>query len=121
MTSGRFRDGFARVPLALPLRGGGERRVEFVVDSGFEGDLSAPPALLSGLDVVFAGELPFLLADLTYRERPVYQMILDWQGEELTVEVIGMDGNPLLGVGLLRGNAVHMEMEEGGEVAVEPL
>src|SRR5205823_4289669 len=105
----------------LPLKSGGERAVDFIVDSGFEVDLALPTDMLTGLDVVYAGEYPFALADLTYRTRPLYRMLINWQGEDRVTEIVEMDGNPLLGVGVLLGNLVQMEMTDGGEVLVEPL
>jgi len=32
-----------------------------------------------------------------------------------------MDGNALVGLGVLLENLIHMELTEGGEVSVEPL
>jgi predicted aspartyl protease len=121
VTHGQFRDGFPRIVLDLTLRDGTRRSVEFIVDSGFEADLTLPPDLLIGLDADYAGEYPFSLADLTYRTRPVYRIILNWQGEDRVTEVVAMDGNALLGVGVLRNNLVQMEMVEGGEIVVEPM
>jgi predicted aspartyl protease len=121
MTHGGFRDGFPRISLNFPLVDGGARAIEFIVDSGFEGDFSLPPDLLSGLDAAYAGEYPIALADLTYRTRPLYQTLVIWQGEERVTEVIAMDGNPLIGLGILQGNSVYMEITHGGRVEVEPL
>ena len=119
MIHGRFHDGFPHLTLELPITTGTTRGFDFILDSGFEGDLTLPPDLLPGLDMSYAGELPFALADLTLRTRPVYQILLEWQGEERIAAIVAMEGNPLLGVGLLRGNLVQMEMDEGGEVTVE--
>lgn len=121
MTHGSFRDGFPRLILHLPQSNGRERSIEFILDSGFEGDLALPSSLLVGLEAVYVGEHPFALADLTYRTRPIYQIILDWHDEERVTEVISIKGNPLLGIGLLRDNLVQIEITEGGEVSVEPL
>jgi len=118
---GRFYAGFPRVSLELPTVGGGNRLVELILDSGFEGDLALPPDLLSGLDAFYAGQLPFALADLTLRTRPVYQISLNWQGEERLAAAVAMDGNALLGVGLLRGSFVQTEMDDGGNVSVDTM
>jgi predicted aspartyl protease len=118
---GEFNDGFPRVALELPDSSSGLRTTDFIVDSGFEGDLTLPAEVVVTLDAVYAGEYPFTLADFTFRSRPVYRVLLDWMGEERDVAIVAMDGNALLGVGLLRGNLVQMEMDEGGEVIVGPL
>jgi predicted aspartyl protease len=118
---GQFRDGFPRIFLDLPLASGGTPSVDFIVDSGFEGDLTVSPDLLPRLDAVYAGEYPFALADLTYRTRSIYRLVVNWQGEERVTEDIAMEGNPLLRIGMLRGSSVYMEIADGGDVTVEAL
>jgi len=43
MIVGEFREGFPRITLDLRLKDGSVRAVEFVVDTGFEGDLAPMP------------------------------------------------------------------------------
>ena len=50
-----------------------------------------------------------------------YLMKLEWQDEIVEVEVLEIDGIPLLGTRALRGNLIQIEMTDGGEVSVEPL
>ena len=121
MILGQFRDGFPRIVLELPLLDGGSRKIQFIVDSGFEADLALPPSVIDVLDATYVGDIPISLADLTFRTRPVYRLFLNWQGEDRITEVISMEGNPLLGVGVLLGNQVLMDMTEGGDVTVETL
>jgi len=53
MIEGSVRDNFPRLSLNLPgLRG--SQSVEFLVDTGFDGELSLPSALLAGLNVVLS-------------------------------------------------------------------
>jgi clan AA aspartic protease len=120
VTYGQFRDGFPRLTLSLPGRDG-IRSVEFIVDTGFDGEIALPSELLRDLDAAYAGDHPILLADRTYRRRSVHRILLEWGEEDRETEIIEMDGNPLIGNGLLRDNLVEIEMREGGEVAVEPL
>ena len=84
-------------------------------------DLTLAASLLSGIDTAYVGQYPFALADITYRTRPVYQLLLNWHNDERLTEVIALEGNPLLGIGLLRDNVVQMEMTDGGEISVEHL
>ena len=120
MRRGHVRDRFARLMLALPSRDG-VANVEFVVDTGFDGELALPSGLLTTLDAAYAGDRPLLLADGSVRRHPFYQVIMEWDEEERIIEVIALDGNPLLGVELLEGNLFQSEMTDGGEVTVEPL
>ncbi len=64
---------------------------------------------------------PILLADGSRRERPVYQFVVEWQGEDRVAEVVALEGNPLLGVELMEGSLIQAEMKDGAEVALAPM
>ncbi len=120
MMLGHVRDSFARLTLPLPGREG-LVNVEFIVDTGFEGELSLPQHLLNQLVVSDASRRPVLLADGTRRERPFHKIIVDWHDEPRLAEALALDGNPLLGAELLAESLLQAEMTDGGEVSVEPL
>jgi predicted aspartyl protease len=44
-----------------------------------------------------------------------------WDGEELDVEVLAMEGQPLLGTSLLDEHDVQIQFTEGGLVTIERL
>jgi predicted aspartyl protease len=118
---GQFRGGFPWIPISLPLLDGGVRLSDFLLDSGFEGDLLIPAEYLAGLDAVYLGEHPFAMADSSYRRSPVYGLYVDWDGDERFTEAAVMESRPLVGIRMLLGKSVHMELTEGGGVIVEPL
>lgn len=119
MILGRFRDHLPRVRLDLPGRDGRLVPVEFVVDTGFEGDLSVPSDLVRLLDAQPRFLTRRKLADGTHLDCPVYQIVLDWNGEPHTIEALVLENNPLLGTLLLDGCRLEVEMEESGEVVIE--
>ena len=84
--------------------------VEFIVDTGFDGELSLPSNLARHLDVEIAGHQALALADGTTIFSPYYRVLLDW-GDE----------SRLTGVLLLEGHWLHSQMTSGGEVDIEPL
>ena len=118
MILGRFRDHLPRITLVLP---GTEDplSVEFIVDTGFEGEMTLPGALLRRLDAQPLFLSLRRLADGTERECPVHRIPLDWNEEARTVEVLVLENNPLIGTLLLEGGRLDIEMEEGGEVVIE--
>jgi clan AA aspartic protease len=117
---GHVRDDFPYVMLAL--RGlEGPLPVEFVVDTGFNGELALPGDILRQLDASFTAEETVQMADGSRRRRPYYEITLDWGGEERLTEVMLLEGTPLLGTVLLRGYLLQGEMADGGQVLVEPL
>lgn len=120
MILGHVRDHLPRLSLSLPGLAG-SLSVEFIVDTGFDGELALPGFLLRELDVAYVGDHPILLADGTERARPAYRTRLDWQGRLRSTEIMLLEGVPLLGVQLLAQNHLQVEMTDGGEVIVEPL
>ncbi|MBV9848174.1 MAG: hypothetical protein JO250_00660 [Armatimonadetes bacterium] len=120
MIYGHVRDKFAR--LTIPLPGlDGSAAIEFILDTGFEGHLSLPGTVVDTLDATYLGDRPVAFADGAVRTRPFYQIMLEWQDELRPVEIIALDGKPLLGVELMEGSFLQAEMRDGGEVSLEPL
>ena len=102
MILGVFRDHFPRVTLKLPVDTG-HVSVQFILDSGFDGDLALPSKIIRQLDARPMFRSVRALGDGTLLECPVYQLDLDWDDEPRTVEVIVLEHNPLLGTILLDG------------------
>ena len=121
MNIGQIKSRFPKARLTLPGRSG-PFVVEFIVDTGFDGELALPPSLIARLDAEIAGRQTLSLADGTTLFSPYYRAaIKDWEGAERLTEVLLLDGQPLLGVNLLHGYLLQMEMTEGGEVDIEML
>lgn len=99
----------------------GSIEVEFVVDTGFEGELALPPALLRQVEANFLEVRFVLMANGQEEQHSVYTITLDWNDEPRPTEVLALDGNPLLGMLLIDGNHLHIEATEGGEIMIEPL
>lgn len=120
MIHGYFRDGHPRVILSLPGRTE-EINVEFVVDTGYAGDLSLPESIANNLDAAPAGTRYWSLADGSLIQCSVLQVFLAEDEQERFVQVVVLPGNPLLGTDFLREQLLQIEMTEGGEVTAEPL
>jgi len=118
MIVGHVRDGFPRITLALPGLNG-LLQVEFVLDTGFEGELTLPENLLREIDADFVATQTMLMADDSERRTRHFQIVLEWNEEARFTEVIALEGRPLLGNLLLEGCGVQIEMTDGGEVVVE--
>ena len=120
MSFGAVRERFPRARLSLPGQDG-PFNVEFIIDSAFDGELALPPHLAVRLPLEIAGHQTLALADGTTVYSPYYRLPLEWDEEERLVEVLLLDGNPLLDVNLWDKTLMHIEWTEGGEVGVEPL
>ncbi|MGI4792065.1 MAG: hypothetical protein ACRYFS_24850 [Janthinobacterium lividum] len=120
MMQGTFRDEHPRIVLSLP---GMQDRldVEFIVDTGFAGDLSLPIRLINQTEVTLMGFRDRRLATGQEFRCPYCSIMLEWDGEVRLTEVLVLEGDPLLGTVLLREYLILVEMTDGGEISIEPL
>jgi len=120
MTNGRFRDGHPRISLSLPGRTG-PITTEFIVDTGFDGDLSVPSSVASQL--VYEDPRPTVrrLADGSVVRVTALRLDMSIDGIDRPVQALVMPGEPLVGTEFLAEHEVHIEVTDGGDVAIEPL
>jgi clan AA aspartic protease len=100
---------------SLPLR------VEAVVDTGFTGHLTLPPATVEALGLPIIGSAESVLADGSVVLEDVCAARAIWHGGERPVRVLVADATPLLGMALLGGSELRVECVSGGDVVVEEL
>lgn len=109
-----------RAYLVLPLSGsGGQGNIEFVIDTGFTGVTTLPPAFCAALALPLARYQPSLLADSTSVLLEVYIATLHWDDKDREVEVLSLEGAPLIGTTLLKGYDLRLEIVDGGIVTIE--
>jgi clan AA aspartic protease len=109
----------AYVDLTIRAPDGQEHEIEAVLDTGFTGVLTLPPAAVAALSLPYLGPEPAKLADGTRIMLALHRAILLWDGQERVIRVLAMDGAPLIGMSLLDGSNVHLEVTEGGLVTIE--
>jgi clan AA aspartic protease len=107
----------------LVLRGPGhqEAEIEFVLDTGFVGFLTLPPAAVAALSLPFVAPQIAVLADRSRTRLDLHSTTVLWDGQERDVEVLAMEGQPLLGTSLLEDHDVQIQFTDGGLVIIEPL
>lgn len=120
---GFVREGFGRVVLNLPGKNSEEVPIEFLVDTGFEGELSLPSQWVERLDVQENIPRRIVLADGSLRRVACYEVFIDDEYEEQArrTEILVTEGTPLLGVLFLAEQALTIEFTIGGSVTSEPL
>jgi len=111
----------AVVPLPLLGADGQERIVDAVVDTGFNRFLTLPPALVTGLDARFLGVTRVVLATGGEETVDMYGVTVVWDGQPKEVDALVADTTPLIGMSLLDGYRLHVEVHDGGRVAIELL
>ena len=120
MSFGVFSDGHPRISLSLP----GERgtvKIEFIVDTGFAGDLALPARLARQIESWPIGLRESMLANGLILQCPVHAVALERDGEPHTVELLTLDGDALVGTQFYEEYLLQVEMTQGGDVAIDPL
>lgn len=108
----------ALMRLTVRDAGGQPRDVEAVIDSGFNGFLTLPPALIAALGLAWLCRQQGQLADGSVQPFDVYVATVDWDGQLRSVEVEAADAQPLIGMALLRGAELHIHVVPGGSVSI---
>jgi clan AA aspartic protease len=111
----------AIVEIEVSGPGGQWQPVEFVIDTGFTGQLLLPPQLVSNLQLLSLGVRRAVLGDGSAVVMTTYRASVIWHGHARPVIVLEASGAPLIGMGLLEGSRVTIEAAPGGVVAIEEL
>lgn len=92
-----------------------------LVDTGFTGHLTLPPASVDALSLPFVGSVESVLVDGSLVLEDFCTARVLWHGEERPVRILVVEATPLLGMALLSGSELRARVEEGGYVLVEKL
>lgn len=109
--------------IRLQVHGGGNHQqiIEAVIDTGFDGWLTLPPVLISGLDLPWRRRGRALVADGSDNIFDIYEATVIWDGQPRRVSVDEVDTSPLVGMALLGGYELTMQVRSGGKVSISPL
>ncbi|MCY4619160.1 MAG: clan AA aspartic protease [Chloroflexi bacterium] len=107
--------------LSLKLSGydGRSHGVAAVIDTGYSGYLTLPPDLIQTLALPRLGRGAASLADGSEVSFDVYQSVIEWYGQDRTIQVDEADTTPLVGMAMLEGHDLHIRVTEGGRVTIE--
>ncbi len=92
-----------------------------IIDTGFSGALLLTPDAIAALQLVPTGAGEAMLADGELVTLPIYEAVVIWNGSPRIVAVISADGTPLLGMQLLRGFRLLMDVLPHGTVEIKAL
>src|SRR5262249_27001318 len=109
--------------IRLPIRAadGTEREVEAVIDTGFNGSLTLPPAVIVTLGLAWRSRGSAMMANGSIEHFDVYAAVVVWDGSPRYVLVEEADIEPLVGMGLLERQSLRIEGGGGGTARVEAL
>jgi clan AA aspartic protease len=92
---------------------GGSVTVSAVVDTGFNGSLTLPASVIQTLSLQLQGTRDALLADGSSLRLDVYRGVV--------IQILGAEGGALVGMGLLHGYELRVEVLDGGTVTITAL
>jgi len=100
---------------------GHEHEVDAIIDTGFNGFLTLPLEQITRLGFPYEGNLEAVLGDGRDTTMDMFLGTVLWEGYLREGTVLAAEGTPLVGMALLRGSRVTLEVQDGGRVTIEPL
>lgn len=111
----------ATIRLAVHHVNGQEQEVEAILDTGFSGSLTLPPAVIAALGLPWRTRGAVILANGSEDQFDIYAGVIRWDSTPRDVLVEAADTDPLVGMALLTGYDIHIQVAEGGTVTIEAL
>jgi clan AA aspartic protease len=87
-----------------------------IVDTGFNGWLSLSSDLITQLNLNWKRRGRAILGDGSECVFNVYEAVIVWDGDLLTIPVDEADSEPLVGMSLMEGYQLTVQVFEGGSV-----
>lgn len=114
-----FREAVISLKVVDPASRG--REFDAVVDTGFNGFLTLPASSIRDLGLVWRGRGRAMLADGTDCLFDRYDATVFWDSRPRRIVVDEAESDPLVGMSLLDGHELTIQVTEGGRVTVAPL
>ncbi|MFN0051818.1 MAG: clan AA aspartic protease [Planctomycetales bacterium] len=122
MILGKVINGFeAVVKLTVEGRDRSSVEISAIVDTGFTGELTLAPAQIAMLRLAPCGGCKAMLADGRTVESNVYRATVVWDGAVRRIRVVETANDALVGMRLLRGCRLQMDVIANGEIAISAL
>ena len=109
------------VPITLVGPAGVEETIDAVVDTDYSGLLTLPPDLVQRLGFLIGPPIRVLLAGNTAASYDAVEAQLWWDGELRDVFALQTEGTPLIGMRLLKGFRLTIDVVDGGAVRIQRL
>jgi clan AA aspartic protease len=121
MITGMVQAAEGRIRLKLKGRRGREQEIDAVIDTGYTASLTLPPAVIQALGLRWQTLDRFKLADGSIRVFDVYEAKVVWDRKVRHILVDEADAEPLVGMRLLKGHELNMQVRYRGKVTIKRL
>jgi clan AA aspartic protease len=95
--------------------------VQAVIDTGFNGHLTLPPSRISELGLAYHSMALAALADGTRATMRRFEGSVTWDHANREIVVLEAEGQPLLGMAMLRNYRLMLEVVPDGRLTAEAL
>ena len=122
MTSGRVdvtRKPF--VPVTVLDNHNNPHTIEFILDTGFTGQLLLPTRYMNRLGLSITEWIDARPATGEFVRLPYAEATVVWQGTQRRAEIIQLDSEPLLGMDFLWNHRISIDAITNGSVTITPL
>lgn len=99
----------------------GKQEIEAIIDTGFNGSLTLPSSLIASLGLRFDTRGRAILADGSEIFFNNYEATVIWEDKPYRVAVAEADSEPLVGMKLLNGYELTIQVVENGSVTIKTL
>jgi clan AA aspartic protease len=114
-------EGEAEVHLVVMNPTGRQQRILAIIDTGFTGYLTLLLQVIATLGLPFFRQSLVVLGDGSISSFHYYQGTIFWDGVRRRIPIAASDTEPLLGMDLLDGCRLTIEVIPGGQVTIEVL
>ena len=121
MITGVVKSDEGRIRLKVKGRRGREQEIEAVIDTGYTASLTLPPAVVTALGLRWQSIDRFTLADGTECVFDVHLAKVLWDGKLRQILVDEAHADPLIGMRLLRGHELKIQVRHRGNVTIKRL
>ena len=113
----------ASITLTVLGDDGTAERHEFFIDTGFYGELTLSQDIIDRLDLPVSDnmEVELTLAGGSNTVSNTYRARILWHGRPRNVDVVSLENDFLLGMGLLQGSNLNVDAVVGGAVVISEL
>ena len=99
--------------------GGITRELEAVIDTGYNDYLTLPSTIVTELGLPLVSTTQAFLADGTEASFDVYEVTVMWDQQPVQITAYESSSIPLVGMALLRGHNLNIDVERGGRVTIQ--
>jgi clan AA aspartic protease len=121
MITGVVKSGDGRIRITVIGRQARKQEVEAIVDTGYTASLTLPPSVIADLGLRWQALDTARLADGSECTFDVYEAKVLWDGRMRRILVDEADADPLVGMRLLKGHELKMQVRAGGKIAIKRL